>query len=103
VKRSTILTEFDFVYRGNHDEIVAEALEVSSAMEGMLEIPGMRVRNYEPTMTISLDESCRRQARLMIETRTKAYQVRHGDFPEEQISVFFTVRQYCSLESSIVL
>lgn len=95
------LMGFDFAYRGNHDEIVAEALGVSSAMEGMLEIPGMKVLNYEPTMTISLDESCRRQARLMIETRTNAYQVRRDEFPEEQISVFFTVRQYGSLESDM--
>ena len=70
-------------------------------MEGMLEIPGMKVLNYEPTITIALDESCRRQARLTIETRTNAYQVRRGEFPEEQISVFFTVRQYGSLESDL--
>ena len=92
---------FDFAYRGNHDELVAEALGVGSAMEGMLDIPGMKVLNYEPTITLALDESCRRQARLMIETRTNAYQVRRGEFPEEQISVFFTVRQYGSLESDL--
>ena len=39
------------------------------------------------------------QARLMIETRTNAYQVRKGEFPEDQISVYFTVRQYGSLEA----
>jgi len=90
---------FDFAYRGNHDELVAEALGASSAMEGLIEIPGAQVLNFEPSITISLDESCRRQARLMIETRTNAYQVRRGEFPEDQISVYFTVRQYGSLES----
>ena len=95
------LMGFDFAYRGNHDELVSEALGVSPAFEGLIEIPGMKVLNYEPTMTISLDESCRRQARLLIETRTNAYQVRRGEFPEEQISVFFTVRQYGSLESDM--
>ena len=44
---------FEFAYRGNHDELVAEALGVSSAMEGMLDIPGMKMLNYEPTMTIA--------------------------------------------------
>lgn len=34
----------------------------------------------------------------MIETRTNAYQVRRGEFPDDQISVYFTVRQYGSLE-----
>jgi len=95
------LMGFDFPYRGNHDELVTEALGVSSALDGMLQIPGIKVLNYEPTMTIALDDSCRRQARVMIETRTNAYQVRRGDFQEEPISVFFTVRQYGSLESDM--
>lgn len=90
---------FDFSYRGNHDALVAEALGANSAMEGLLEIPGSQILNFEPSVTISLDESCRRQARLMIETRTNAYQVRRGEFPEDQISVYFTVRQYGSLSS----
>lgn len=60
-------------------------------------MPGTQVLNFEPAMTISLDESCRRQARLMVETRTSAYQVRRGEFNEEPISVYFTVRQYGSL------
>ncbi|MGH7201828.1 MAG: hypothetical protein ACREJB_14570 [Planctomycetaceae bacterium] len=90
---------FDFSYRGNHDQLVAEALGAGTALEGLMEIGGARVLNYEPSMTIGLDESCRQQARLMIETRTNAYQVRRGEFPEDQISVYFTVRQYGSLQS----
>ena len=89
---------FDFNYRGNHDELVAEALGTSSSMEGILDIPESRVLNFEPSITISLEEDCRIQARLMVETRTNAYQVRRGEFPEDQISVYFTVRQYGSLE-----
>jgi hypothetical protein len=91
------LVGFDFVYRGNHDELVAEALGVGTAMEGLLSIPGAKPLNFEPSLTVSLDESCRRQARLMIETRTNAYQVRRNEYPEESISVYFTVRQYGSL------
>lgn len=91
------LVGFDFVYRGNHDALVAEALGLGPAMEGLLEIPGAKPLNFEPSLTVSLDESCRRQARLMIETRTNAYQVRRNDFPEDSISVYFTVRQYGSL------
>jgi hypothetical protein len=91
---------FDFAYRGNHDALVAEALGASSAVEGLIDIPGAQVLNYEPSITISLEDTCRRQARLMIETRTNAYQVRRGEFPEEHISVYFTVRQYGSLDSN---
>ncbi|MGQ9576535.1 MAG: hypothetical protein ACUVUC_14580 [Thermoguttaceae bacterium] len=88
---------FDFTYRGNHNQLVAEALGVSPAMERMLEIPGATVINQEPSLTIALDEECRLQCRVSIETRTNAYQIRTGDYPEEQLSVYVTARQYGSL------
>ncbi|MDB4614688.1 hypothetical protein OAH18_03255 [bacterium] len=91
---------FDFNYRGNHDQLVANALGSGSALEGMCDLPGTRILNFEPSMTVTLDEDCRLQARLVIETRTNAYQVRRGEFPEDQISVYFTVRQYGSLNHS---
>ena len=53
--------------------------------------------NCEPSITIALDEECRVQFRLSMETRTNAYQVRTGEFPEEQLSVYVTARQYGSL------
>ena len=92
-----LLYGFDFTYRGNHNQLVAEALGVSPAMERMTDIPGSTVINHEPSLTIALDEQCRIQFRLSVETRTNAYQVRTGDFPEEQLSVYVTARQYGSL------
>ena len=92
-----LLFGFDFTYRGNHNQLVAEALGVSPALERMLEIPGITVINQEPSLTIALDEECRLQCRVSVETRTNAYQVRTGDYPEEQVSVYVTARQYGSL------
>lgn len=92
-----LLFGFDFTYRGNHNQLVAEALGVSPAMERMLELPGATVINYEPSVTLALDSDCRVQCRLSIENRTNAYQVRTGDYPEEQLSVYLTARQYGSL------
>ncbi len=89
---------FDMAYRGNHDELVAEALGGCPAIDGLLRVPGARVINYEPSITLTLDETCRIQARLLIETRTTAYHVRRGEYPEENISVYFTLRKYGSLE-----
>jgi hypothetical protein len=43
---------------------------------------------------MALDDSCQLQARMSVETRTTAYQVRTGQFPESPISVYFTVRQF---------
>jgi len=89
-----VMFGFDFTYQGNHDELVAEALGIGSGMDGLADLPGARVVNFEPTITMALDESCRLQSRFSIETRTNAYQIRTDDFPEEQLSVYFTVRQY---------
>ncbi len=89
-----VLFAFDFTYTGNHDEVVAEALGLNTTLESLLQLPGSRVINYEPSLMLSLDESCRLQCRLSIETRTNAYQIRTGQFPEAPISVYFTIRQY---------
>lgn len=89
-----VMFGFDLTYTGNHDEIVAEALGLGQSLEGLLEGSGGRVLNFEPSLTLALDETCRLQCRLSIETRTNAFQVRTGEFPEEQISIYFTVRQY---------
>lgn len=92
-----LLYGFDFTYRGNHNQLVAEALGVSPAYERLAEAPGATVLNHEPSITLALDQDCRLQCRVSIETRTNAYQVRTGDYPEEQLSVYFTARQYGSL------
>jgi hypothetical protein len=89
-----VLFAFDFMFTGNHDEVVAEALGLNTTLETLLQMPGSRVINYEPSLMLSLEESCRLQCRLNIETRTNAYQIRTGQFPEAPISVYFTVRQY---------
>jgi len=93
-----LLFGFDYVYRGNHNQLVTEALGLNPAMERMAEIPGMTIINHEPSLTIALDEQCRLQCRVSVETRTSAYQVRTGEFPEEPLSVFVTARQYGSLD-----
>jgi len=89
-----VLFAFDFLYTGNHDEVVAEALGINTTLESLIQLPSSKVINYEPSLMLALDESCRLQCRLNIETRTNAYQVRTGQFPETPISVYFTVRQY---------
>ena len=88
------LFAFDFVYQGNHDEVVAEALGMGTTLDKLVQMPGSKVINYEPSLMLALDDDCRLQCRLSVETRTNAYQVRTGHFPEAPISVYFTVRQY---------
>jgi hypothetical protein len=89
-----VMYGFDFSYSGNHDQLVAEALGLGPSLEGLLDVPDARVLHFEPSVTLALDETCRLQCRLSIETRTNAVHVRTGEFPDEQISVYFTVRQH---------
>lgn len=89
-----VVYSFDLSYDGNHDEIVAEALGFHPALESLLQGTNTKVLNYQPSLMMSLDESCRLQARLNIETRTNPYQVRTNQYSEMPISVYLTVRQY---------
>lgn len=91
---------FDFTYRGNHNRLVAEALGVAPCFERLADIAGSSVVAYEPVIQLALDEDCRVQCRVSLETRTTAYHVRTGEFPEEQLSVYVTARRYGSLEPS---
>lgn len=88
---------FDFLYRGNHHELLLEALGVSPAFEKLLEAPDARLVSNELSIQIALDDDCRTQCRLSVEPRTTAYNVRSGDFAEETLSVYFTLRRYGSL------
>src|SRR5262249_31668210 len=89
-----VMYGFDFTYKGIHAEGVTGAMAEGHALEGLRELPRTQVINYEPAIPLALDESCQLQCRLAIETRTNALQVRTGEFADDQISVYFTVRQY---------
>jgi hypothetical protein len=89
-----VLFSFDFVYNGNHDEVVSEALGLNNTLESLLSVPNARIINFEPSVMLALDEQMRLQCRLSIETRTNAYQIRTSQYHDEPISVYFTIRQY---------
>ncbi len=77
-----LLIGFDFSYRGNHNQLLAEALGIYPAFEQVVGIPGATIINHEPNLTIALDEDCRLQCRVSIEPRTNAFQIRTGEYQE---------------------
>lgn len=91
---------FDFSCRGNHNRLVADALGLPTAYERLLDTPGANPVAYEPAIQFAIDEDCRFQCRLSVETRTSAYDVRTGEFGEEQLSVYVSARRYGSLDPS---
>lgn len=92
---------FDFNYRGNHNELLVDALGVSPALDSVTEKYRGKVVAYEPNIQFTVDADCRTQCRISVETRTSAYHVKTGDFPQEQISVYVTARRYGSLEPGV--
>jgi hypothetical protein len=85
----------DFIYEGNHDEIIAEALFEGTPLGCLLDLPNSKAIGFSPSVITSLSEDCRLQARIGVESRTSAYEVRNSKFrSEEPISLYLTVRQY---------
>jgi hypothetical protein len=93
-----VMYGFDYTYRGNHNQLLVDALGIVPAFEKLTEIAGATILAHEPSIQFALDEDCRTQCRLSIEPRTSAYHLRTKEFPEEQLSVYFTARRYGSLE-----
>ena len=89
-----VLYYFDLMYQGNHDEVVSEALAADGPFDSLTKLGGSRVLNYQPNVMVALDDGCQLHARLSVETRTSAYQVRTGAFSDSPITVFFTIRQF---------
>ncbi len=90
---------FDFNYRGNHNEVIADALGLPPAFEKLSETANGALLGYEPTLQIALDGDCRTQCRIGFETRSTAYQVRSGEYADEPLSVYLTVRRFDSLRA----
>lgn len=89
-----VMFGFNLDYKGNRDEIVAEALLRGSPLGEWLGEGTQRPVEFEPSLVMSIDEGCYVQGRLSVETRCNSYQIRTGQYDDEPISVYFTVRQY---------
>ncbi|NND99604.1 MAG: hypothetical protein HKN47_19990, partial [Pirellulaceae bacterium] len=93
----SVMVGFDFNYRGNHNEILAEAIGIAPGLERFQNVPYGKLLSIEPAIQFALDEECRTQCRVSFESRTTAYHVRTNEYAEDQISVYLTVRRYDSL------
>jgi hypothetical protein len=90
-----ITYSMDFDYQGNHDEVIAEALLGASSFSALLDIPGSKPMGCCPSFVVALSEDCRLQARVAVESRTAAFDVRNDKYKsDEPISLYYTVRRY---------
>jgi len=96
VESLDVLFGFNLDYRGNRDAIVAEALLEGSPLGSMFAEQPVRVVEFQPSVVVALSEDCYTQGRVALETRCDSYQVRTGNYSDEPISVYLTVRRYPS-------
>lgn len=94
VEAMDLLFGFNLDYVGNRDDIVAEVLLADSPLSNFIAEEATRPIEFEPNMVMALDENCYLQGRISVETRCNSYQVRTGQYDDEPISVYFTVRRY---------
>lgn len=94
VEALDVLFGFNMDFKGNRDAIVAEAILGGSAIGTLVSELSDRTVECEPSVVISVNDDCSMQARLSLESRGDSLQVRTGEYEDEPISVYFTVRKY---------
>ncbi len=97
VESMSLTFGFDYVHRGNHNQLLADTLGMPTALEGLCPNGTTQLLGYEPSIQFTLDEGCATQVRLNFESRTTGFQLRTGEFGEEQLSVYLTIRRFDSL------
>ncbi len=86
---------FDFFYRGNQHEVVASALGAMFDGANPLHppVPGATLAGFEPDVTFALDPDIRTLCRVSVEPRTSIYALQTGEYGEDPISVWFSLRR----------
>ncbi len=88
---------FDLECRGNHDQVVFEALMSQSPVANLMQVPGnpeATVLDVQPIFGLSLSRTGDLQAYFEVKTRTKTRRGTDRRFRDEPISLFLTVRKY---------
>jgi hypothetical protein len=94
VESLDVLFGFNLDFVGNRDTIVAQAILSGCPLANLFAEESARLVECEPSLVIALDDGCHMQARLHLETHSSSYQVRTGQYEDEPISVYLTIRQY---------
>lgn len=92
-----VIFGFDLGYRGNHDQLVAEALIGEHAGAGFVfGDHATHLIEAQPYFGIALTPDCDEQAYVEVKSRTTPFEVRSATYEAEPITVFLTVRKYWS-------
>lgn len=91
---------FDLEYRGNHDQLVADTFFCEGPFAGLLAHDGVhQMIDAQPFLGFSLSESCDTQVYLEIKSRTSTHEIRTGQYDQQPLSVFLTLRRYWGFQT----
>lgn len=86
---------FDLEYRGNHDQLVAEALYTDHPLARLFMYDDdNHVIDCQPYFGMSLTTDCDIQAYVEVKSRTTSFEVRTNEYETQPLSVFLTLRKY---------
>jgi len=85
---------FDLECKANHDEVVYEALLANSGLANLLNVPGSKVLDVQPSFGLTLNQRGDLQACFEVKTRTKGRRGQRIGRRDEPISIFLTIRHY---------
>lgn len=94
-----VVFTFDLEFRGNHDELVADALFNEHPFASVLAVAKAKPIDCQPFFGVALNDDCSEQAYLEIKSRTSTFEVRTSEFEPALLSVYLTVRRYWDVGS----
>ncbi|GAB4187031.1 MAG: hypothetical protein Kow00105_01640 [Phycisphaeraceae bacterium] len=93
-----LLFGFDIECKGNHDEVVYEALYADSQLGHLLKpsgaAAGSKILDVQPVFGIDLSEDGRVQAYFEVKTRRRSRRGSGRRYAQEPISLYITLRDY---------
>lgn len=90
---------FDLECKGNHDEVVYEALYAGGPLGELLKVDGAKILDVQPYFNLSLNPQGTLQAFFEVKTRTRGRKGSTGRFKHEPISLFLTVRKFGPIDA----
>ncbi len=94
-----VIFGFELNYRGNHDQLVVEALRLDqTAIGSLLVSEDTKIIDAQPFFGVSLSAGCDLQAYVEVKSRTTTYEVRQDAYEDQPITVMLTLRKYWGVD-----
>lgn len=90
---------FDLECKGNHDDVVYEALYAGGPLGELLRVDNIKVLDVQPYFNFALNDNGTLQGFFEVKTRNRGRKGSTGRFRHEPISLFLTIRKFGPLDT----